>query len=290
MSIANEEEQELRPQDNHYHADEVTNYLKMIGKYKVLSREEEIELMKQIEKGGTKGAAAKDKFIKCNLRLVTSVAKRYIGQDMEFLDLIQDGNIGLLKAVEKFDYKRGFKFSTCATWWIRQQIVRAIADKSRLIRLPVHLHESSRAIRKAMHQHAQLHIEDPTPEELSKLTGFSVKKIEEMQTWTIKPTSGNKIVNGGSQDKELFDILASDFEDNDIPFTASKIAEVLQMLPDRERNVVELHFGLNGQLPMTLENIGKKMGVTRERIRQIEYKAMRKLRRPSVTVQLKGLL
>lgn len=271
--------------------DPVRMYLKEIGKVPLLTPDEEIELAKRMENGDQE---AKKKLTEANLRLVVSIAKRYVGRGMLFLDLIQEGNLGLIKAVEKFDYNKGFKFSTYATWWIRQAITRAIADQARTIRIPVHMVET---INKLIRVHRQLLQElgrDPLPEEIAREMGLSEDKVREIQKIAQEPVSLETPI-GEEEDSHLGDFIP----DDDAPAPAEAAAftllkeqliEVLDTLTPREEKVLRLRFGLDDGRARTLEEVGKEFNVTRERIRQIEAKALRKLRHPSRSKKLKDYL
>lgn len=271
--------------------DPVRMYLKEIGKISLLSAEEEIELAQQMAEGSER---AKRKLVEANLRLVVSIAKRYVGRGMLFLDLIQEGNLGLIKAVEKFDYKKGFKFSTYATWWIRQAITRAIADQARTIRIPVHMVETINKLIRVQRQLLQELGRDPRPEELSKHMEMSVEKIREIQKISQEPVSLETPI-GEEEDSHLGDFIPDD--DALAPSEAAaysllkeQLEEVLSTLNDREQKVLKLRFGLEDGRTRTLEEVGKEFDVTRERIRQIEAKALRKLRHPSRSKKLKDYL
>ncbi len=271
--------------------DPVRMYLKEIGKIDLLTAEEEIDLAIKMEEGSE---FAKNRLAEANLRLVVSIAKRYVGRGMMFLDLIQEGNLGLMKAVEKFDYKKGFKFSTYATWWIRQAITRAIADQARTIRIPVHMVET---INKLVRIQRQLILElgrDPLPDEIAKEMGLEVSKVHEILKIAQEPVSLETPI-GEEEDSHLGDFIP----DEDIispsdaaAFTLLKeqLEGVLQTLTDREKKVLILRFGLEDGRARTLEEVGKEFDVTRERIRQIEAKALRKLRHPSRSKKLKDFL
>ncbi len=271
--------------------DPVRMYLKEIGKVPLLSPEEEVDLAKRMERGEQE---AKKKLTEANLRLVVSIAKRYVGRGMLFLDLIQEGNLGLIKAVEKFDYTKGYKFSTYATWWIRQAITRAIADQARTIRIPVHMVET---INKLIRVHRQLLQElgrDPLPEEIAEVMDLSVDKVREIQKIAQEPVSLETPI-GEEEDSHLGDFIP----DDDAPAPAETAAfillkeqlmEVLDTLTPREEKVLRLRFGLDDGRARTLEEVGKEFNVTRERIRQIEAKALRKLRHPSRSKKLKDYL
>ncbi|MGL5869426.1 RNA polymerase sigma factor RpoD, partial [Clostridium chrysemydis] len=262
--------------------DPVRMYLKEIGKVPLLSSEEEIELAEKIEEGSQ---YAKKKLAEANLRLVVSIAKRYVGRGMLFLDLIQEGNLGLIKAVEKFDYRKGFKFSTYATWWIRQAITRAIADQARTIRIPVHMVETINKLIRVQRQLLQELGRDPFPEEISKVMDLPVEKVREIQKIAQEPVSLETPI-GEEEDSHLGDFIP----DDDAPAPAEAAAftmlkeqliNVLDTLTPREEKVLRLRFGLDDGRARTLEEVGKEFNVTRERIRQIEAKALRKLRHPS---------
>ncbi len=271
--------------------DPVRMYLKEIGKVPLLSAEEEIELAQRMEEGDEE---AKKKLAEANLRLVVSIAKRYVGRGMLFLDLIQEGNLGLIKAVEKFDYQKGYKFSTYATWWIRQAITRAIADQARTIRIPVHMVETINKLIRVSRQLLQDLGREPTPEELSVEMGLPVEKVREILKIAQEPVSLETPI-GEEEDSHLGDFIP----DEDIPAPAEAAAftllkeqlmEVLDTLTEREEKVLRLRFGLDDGRARTLEEVGKEFNVTRERIRQIEAKALRKLRHPSRSKKLKDYL
>ncbi len=271
--------------------DPVRMYLKEIGKIPLLSAEEEIDLA---EKMGYGDEIAKKKLVEANLRLVVSIAKRYVGRGMLFLDLIQEGNLGLIKAVEKFDYKKGFKFSTYATWWIRQAITRAIADQARTIRIPVHMVETINKLIRVNRQLLQEYGRDPKPEELAKEMDMPEEKIREIMKIAQEPVSLETPI-GEEEDSHLGDFIP----DDDAPAPAEAAAysllkeqleDVLCTLNEREQKVLKLRFGLEDGRARTLEEVGKEFDVTRERIRQIEAKALRKLRHPSRSKKLKDYL
>lgn len=271
--------------------DPVRMYLKEIGRVPLLSAEEEIELAKRIEKGDEE---AKRRLAEANLRLVVSIAKRYVGRGMLFLDLIQEGNMGLIKAVEKFDYRKGYKFSTYATWWIRQAITRAIADQARTIRIPVHMVETINKLIRVSRQLLQDLGREPSPEEIAKEMDLSVEKVREIMKIAQEPVSLETPI-GEEDDSHLGDFI----EDQDAlaPSDAAayellkeQLEDVLDTLTEREENVLRLRFGLDDGRTRTLEEVGKVFGVTRERIRQIEAKALRKLRHPSRSKRLKDFL
>jgi len=271
--------------------DPVRMYLKEIGKVPLLSADEEIELAKKMEKGDTE---AKRRLAEANLRLVVSIAKRYVGRGMLFLDLIQEGNLGLIKAVEKFDYRKGYKFSTYATWWIRQAITRAIADQARTIRIPVHMVETINKLIRVSRQLLQELGREPMPEEIAKEMGMSVDKVREIMKISQEPVSLETPI-GEEEDSHLGDFIP----DDDAPAPAEAAAftllkeqliDVLDTLTPREEKVLRLRFGLDDGRARTLEEVGKEFNVTRERIRQIEAKALRKLRHPSRSKKLKDYL
>ena len=263
--------------------DPVRLYLKEIGKYPLLTTEEEIALAKQIAEGTPEEqAAAKKKLSEANLRLVVSIAKRYVGRGMQFLDLIQEGNLGLIKAAEKFDYTKGYKFSTYATWWVRQAITRAIADQARTIRIPVHMVETINKLIRVNRQLAQELGRDPTPAEIAKEMGISESKVREIIKIAQEPVSLETPI-GEEEDSHLGDFI----EDENAPAPAEvasnammreQLQEVLHTLTPREEKVIRLRFGLEDGQAHTLEEVGKEFNVTRERIRQIEAKALRKIR------------
>lgn len=271
--------------------DPVRMYLKEIGKVPLLSAEDEIELAKRMELGDED---AKKRLAESNLRLVVSIAKRYVGRGMQFLDLIQEGNMGLLKAVEKYDYSKGFKFSTYATWWIRQAITRAIADQARTIRIPVHMVETINRLVRTSRQLLQELGREPTPEEIAEKMEMPVERVREIMKISQDPVSLETPI-GEEDDSHLGDFI----QDDHVPVPADaatytllheQLLEVLDTLTDREQKVLRLRFGLDDGKPCTLEEVGKKFNVTRERIRQIEAKALRKLRHPSRSKKLKDYL
>lgn len=272
--------------------DPVRLYLKEIGKYPLLTTEEEIALAKQIAEGTPEEqAAAKKKLSEANLRLVVSIAKRYVGRGMQFLDLIQEGNLGLIKAAEKFDYTKGYKFSTYATWWVRQAITRAIADQARTIRIPVHMVETINKLIRVNRQLAQELGRDPTPAEIAKEMGISESKVREIIKIAQEPVSLETPI-GEEEDSYLGDFI----EDENAPAPAEvasnammreQLQEVLHTLTPREEKVIRLRFGLEDGQAHTLEEVGKEFNVTRERIRQIEAKALRKIRHPGRSKKLR---
>ncbi|HEY8393344.1 MAG TPA: RNA polymerase sigma factor RpoD [Thermaerobacter sp.] len=271
--------------------DPVRMYLKEIGRIPLLTPEQEVELAKRIEQGDED---AKRKLIQANLRLVVSIAKRYVGRGMLFLDLIQEGNLGLIKAAEKFDYRKGYKFSTYATWWIRQAITRAIADQARTIRIPVHMVETINKLIRVQRQLVQELGREPTPEEIAKEMGIEPEKVREIMKIAQEPVSLETPI-GEEEDSHLGDFIED--EDALAPAEAAsqlllreQLEDVLHTLTDREQKVLRLRFGLDDGRQRTLEEVGQVFGVTRERIRQIEAKALRKLRHPSRSKKLKDFL
>ena len=272
-------------------ADPIRMYLKEIGKIPLLSTEEEIELAKRMEKGDEE---ARKKLAEANLRLVVSIAKRYAGRGMQFLDLIQEGNLGLIKAVEKFDYRKGYKFSTYATWWIRQAITRAIADQARTIRIPVHMVETINRLIRTSRQMVQELGREPTPEELAKKMDMPVERVREIKKISQDPVSLETPI-GEEEDSHLGDFIQDDnvmVPADQATFTLlhEQLMESLETLTEREQQVLRLRFGLDDGRPRTLEEVGRVFHVTRERIRQIEAKALRKLRHPSRSKKLKDYL
>ena len=271
--------------------DPVRMYLKEIGKVPLLTAEEEIDIAQRMEKGDE---AAKQKLTEANLRLVVSIAKRYVGRGMLFLDLIQEGNLGLIKAVDKFDYRKGYKFSTYATWWIRQAITRAIADQARTIRIPVHMVETINRMRQATNQLVYQNGHEPTPEELAKAMDMSVERVREIQRMAQEPASLESPV-GEEEDSSLGDFVADENAEApgkaaDRAMVAQQINLALKSLTPREEKVIRLRFGLDDGRPRTLEEVGRDFGVTRERVRQIEAKAIRKLHSRKCLTLLNGLI
>ena len=282
---------DLTMPDGYNLEDPVRMYLKEIGKVPLLSAEEEIELAKRMEEGDEE---AKKRLSEANLRLVVSIAKRYVGRGMLFLDLIQEGNLGLIKAVEKFDYSKGYKFSTYATWWIRQAITRAIADQARTIRIPVHMVETINKLVRVSRQLLQQLGREPSPEEIAAEMNMPVERVREILKISQEPVSLETPI-GEEEDSHLGDFI----QDDNVPVPADAAAftllkeqlrEVLSTLTEREQKVLRLRFGLDDGRARTLEEVGKEFNVTRERIRQIEAKALRKLRHPSRSRKLKDFL
>ncbi|MBE5997903.1 MAG: RNA polymerase sigma factor RpoD [Lachnospiraceae bacterium] len=271
--------------------DPVRMYLKEIGKVPLLTAEQEVELAQRMEKGDKE---AQNRLSEANLRLVVSIAKRYVGRGMLFLDLIQEGNLGLIKAVEKYDWRKGYKFSTYATWWIRQAITRAIADQARTIRIPVHMVETINKLIRVSRQLLQELGREPTPEEIAQQMGISVDRVREIQKISQEPVSLETPI-GEEEDSHLGDFI----QDENVPVPADaaaftllkeQLVEVLGTLTEREQKVLRLRFGLDDGRARTLEEVGREFNVTRERIRQIEAKALRKLRHPSRSRKLKDYL
>ena len=271
--------------------DPVRMYLKEIGVVPLLSNEEEKELAIAVENGDLE---AKQRLAEANLRLVVSIAKRYVGRGMQFLDLIQEGNMGLMKAVDKFDYSKGFKFSTYATWWIRQAITRAIADQARTIRIPVHMVETINKLVREQRNLLQELGQDPTPEQIAERMDMTPDKVREILKIAQEPVSLETPI-GEEDDSHLGDFIEDEVIENPVDYTTRVVLreqsdEVLDTLTDREENVLRLRFGLDDGKMRTLEDVGKVFNVTRERIRQIEAKALRKLRHPSRSKQLKDFI
>ena len=271
--------------------DPVRMYLKEIGRIPLLSSEEEIELAKRMEEGDEE---AKKKLSEANLRLTVSITKRYSGRGMQFLDLIQEGNLGLIKAVEKFDYRKGYKFSTYATWWIRQSITRAIADQARTIRIPVHMVETMNRVNRTSRRLLQEYGREPTPEEIAEAMNLPVERVLEISKISQEPVSLETPI-GEEEDSHLGDFI----QDEHIPVPADEAAhtllreqleKVMDTLSEREQKVLALRFGLEDGKPHTLEEVGREFQVTRERIRQIEAKALRKLRHPTRSRKLRDFL
>ena len=271
--------------------DPVRMYLKEIGRIPLLSSEEEIELAKRMEEGDEE---AKKKLSEANLRLTVSIAKRYSGRGMQFLDLIQEGNLGLIKAVEKFDYRKGYKFSTYATWWIRQSITRALADQARTIRIPVHMVETMNRVNRTSRRLLQEYGREPTPEEIAEAMNLPVERVLEISKISQEPVSLETPI-GEEEDSHLGDFI----QDEHIPVPADEAAhtllreqleKVMDTLSEREQKVLALRFGLEDGKPHTLEEVGREFQVTRERIRQIEAKALRKLRHPTRSRKLRDFL
>ncbi len=272
-------------------SDPVRMYLKEIGRIPLLKREDEISLARKFEEGDIK---AKTKLTISNLRLVISIAKKYVGRGMSFLDLIQEGNKGLIRAVEKYDWTKGYKFSTYATWWIRQAITRAIADQARTIRIPVHMVETINKMVRTSRKLMQELGREPSPEEIAMEMGIETEKVRHVMKISQKTTSLETPI-GDDEDSYLGDFIADDSQTSPYDLTSKKLLkenlnEVLSSLSDREGKVLKMRFGLGGKRPMTLEEVGKEFGVTRERIRQIEAKALRKLKHPSHRKKLQDFL
>jgi RNA polymerase primary sigma factor len=287
----NEKKKDAELSDSINVNDPVRLYLKEIGRVPLLTPEQEMEIAKRMDAGDEE---AKKELAEANLRLVVSIAKRYVGRGMSFLDLIQEGNLGLIKAVEKFDYKKGFKFSTYATWWIRQAITRAIADQARTIRIPVHMVETINKLIRVSRQLLQEYGREPTPAEIGKEMGFSEEKVREIQKIAQDPVSLETPI-GEEEDSHLGDFIPDDeapapSEAASYALLKEQLIDVLSTLTDREEKVLRLRFGLDDGRARTLEEVGKEFDVTRERIRQIEAKALRKLRHPSRSKKLKDYL
>lgn len=291
IEITKEELEDLSVPEGINIDDHVKMYLKEIGKVNLLTAEEETELARRMSEGDEE---AKKKLAEANLRLVVSIAKRYVGRGMLFLDLIQEGNLGLIRAVDKFDYTKGYKFSTYATWWIRQAITRAIADQARTIRIPVHMVETINKLVRVQRQLVQEYGREPTPEELAKGLNMSIEKVREISKISQEPVSLETPI-GEEDDSHLGDFI----KDDDAPapddsasyiLLKEQLNDVLKTLTKRESKVLQLRFGLVDGTPHTLEEVGREFQVTRERIRQIEAKALRKLRHPSRSKKLKDFL
>jgi len=271
--------------------DAVRMYLRSIGRVPLITREDEVRLAKRIEQNDM---SAKNALIEANLRLVVSIAKRYSGRGLTLLDLIQEGNLGLIRAVEKFDWRRGFKFSTYATWWIRQAITRALADQSRTIRIPVHMVERMNRVARAKRSLMQQNNREPSFEEIAELVEMTPKKVEEILKLGQEPVSLEAPVGGGEEgEASLGDFISDDAGDRPLEVVANRIRDadlqqVLDSLPWRERRVIELRYGLGDKGPMTLEDIGHEVGVTRERVRQIESKTLAMLKSSGGADRLAG--
>src|SRR3989454_8642913 len=284
-----EEEEETPEPEGVTIDDPVRMYLKEIGKVALLTPEQEVDLAQRMEKGDEE---AKRRLIEANLRLVVSIAKRYVGRGVLFLDLIQEGNLGLIRAVEKFDYSKGFKFSTYATWWIREAITRALANQARTIRIPVHMVETVNKLMRVQRQLLQDLGREPLPEEIGKVMGIGADKVREIQKVSQEPVSLHTPI-GEEEDSQLGDFIED--ADTVVPVDAAsfillqeQLESVLHTLSEREKTVVQLRFGLVDGHPRTLEEVGKEFGVTRERIRQIESKTLSKVRHPSRPQKLRG--
>jgi len=270
--------------------DSLRLYLRSIGRVELLTAEQEVELAKRIERGDM---AAKQHMVEANLRLVVSIAKGYLGRGLTFLDLIQEGSLGLIRAVEKFDYRRGYKFSTYATWWIRQAVTRALADKSRTIRIPVHMVEKLNRVKHAERQLVQTLGREPEPKEVAAELEMTVAEVREMQRLNQTPISLDKPV-GDDDDSQIGDFISDEtieepFEQATATLRRDDVIRALAVLPERERRVIELRYGLTGQEPLTLEEVGRTFGVTRERVRQIETNTLRKLKRLPEAQKLREL-
>ena len=270
--------------------DSLRLYLHSIGRVDLLTAEQEVELSKRIERGDIR---AKEHMVEANLRLVVSIAKGYLGRGLTFLDLIQEGSLGLIRAVEKFDYRRGYKFSTYATWWIRQAVTRAIADKSRTIRIPVHMVERLNKVKQTERMLVQRLGREPEPKEVAAELEMTVREVREIQRLNQAPISLDKPV-GDDEDSEVGDFIPDEgteepFERATETLQREDVARALEALPERERRVIELRYGLTGQEPLTLEEVGRAFGVTRERVRQIETNTLRKLKRLPEAQRLREL-
>ena len=270
--------------------DSLRLYLRSIGRVDLLTADQEVELAKRIERGDM---AAKQHMVEANLRLVVSIAKGYLGRGLTFLDLIQEGSLGLIRAVEKFDYRRGYKFSTYATWWIRQAVTRAIADKARTIRIPVHMVERLNKVKHAERQLVQKLGREPEPKEIAAELEMTVAEVREMQRLNQNPVSLDKPI-GDEEDSEIGDFIPDEtteepFERATATLRREDVERALAALPERERQVIQLRYGLTGQEPLTLEEVGRAFGVTRERVRQIETNTLRKLKRLPEAQRLREL-
>lgn len=287
-----EEVIEVDTDDSNIEADDTVKlYLREIGRYPLLTAEKEVILAKQIEAGDE---LAKKILAQSNLRLVVSIAKRYMGRGLHFLDLINEGNLGLMKAIEKFDYRKGYKFSTYATWWIRQAITRAIADQAKLIRIPVHMNDTINRLKKTVKEMTQRLGREPSVEELSEVMDLPTEKINEIFRYALEPVSMDTTI-GDEDDSSLGDLIKDDHTPNPVQSARDtmldeSIEEVLSSLTEKEAMVLRLRYGLDDGETKTLEDVGKMFGVTRERIRQIEAKALRKLRHPSRSQKLRDFL
>ena len=282
LSDDDEDEQAEQPlPDDLYTADALGTYLREIGRHPLLTADDEVALAKRIEKGDEEATV---RMVTANLRLVVSIARRYRSTGIPLLDLIQEGNLGLLRAVEKFDWRKGFKFSTYATWWIRQAIQRGIADRGRTVRLPVHIHEQLVRLRRERRELEATLGREATPDELARAAGMSTARVLQLQGAGLAPVSLETPV-GDSGDTTIGDFVSDDREElfSDVMRTVGRmeLERALSTLPERERMILALRFGLTGEEPMTLERIGERFGLTRERIRQLEAKALAKLRHPS---------
>lgn len=290
----NEEPEVVDPEtlsDSFPTGDPVRTYLKEIGRFPLLTSEEEQQVAKRMSEGDEE---ARDQMVEANLRLVVSVAKHYVGRGLLFLDLIQEGNVGLIKAVEKFDYTKGYKFSTYATWWIRQAISRAIADQARTIRIPVHMVETINRVTRMQRQLTQELGRDPTSQEIAEKLNMTAERVEEIQKLSMEPVSLETPV-GEEDDSHLGDFIPDGEDDEPVEMAtrtilSEQLEEVMSTLTPREAEVIRLRYGLDDGKPRTLEEVGKEFTVTRERIRQIEAKALRKLRHPSRAKKLKDFL
>ncbi len=275
---------------DHGTEDAVRMYLRSIGRVRLLTREDEVRLAKRVEQNDM---AAKNSLIEANLRLVVSIAKRYSGRGLTLLDLVQEGNLGLIRAVEKFDWRRGFKFSTYATWWIRQAITRALADQSRTIRIPVHMVERMNRVSRARRTFMQKNNREPSSEEIAQLVEMPPAKVEEIMKLGQEPVSLEAPVGSEEGDAALGDFIEDSAVDRPLEIVANRMRDadlhqVLDQLPWRERRVIELRYGLGSRDPMTLEDIGKEVGVTRERVRQIESKTLGILKASGDVGRLEG--